>query len=109
MGVGALAVDAESVKRASVRGRAVAVRAVAGARAGMRRHALDENFEAADALAPCDDLATVARRLRHQHVFGLAAFLLDQGPRGGLPISSSDVNMWVMPSGGRSAVAQSSR
>src|SRR6185312_15037941 len=56
--------------------------AVLGPGAGMRRHALDEDLEARDALAPGDDLAAVAGRFGHQHIFGLAAFGLDQRPRG---------------------------
>ena len=56
--------------------------AVLRPRAGMRRHALDEHLEARDALAPGDDLAAVARRLRHQHIFCLAPLGLDQRARG---------------------------
>ena len=56
--------------------------AVLRLRAGMRRHALDEHFEAGDALAPGDDLAAVACRLRHQHIFGLAPLGFDQRARG---------------------------
>ncbi len=48
----------------------------------MRRHALDEDFEACHALASRDDLAAVARRLRHQHVLGFTPFRLDQRARG---------------------------
>jgi hypothetical protein len=55
--------------------------AVLGPRAGMRRHALDEHLEAGDALAPGDDLAAVARRLGHQHIFCPAALGFDQRPR----------------------------
>ena len=45
-------------------------------------HALDEDLEARDALAPGDDLAAVAGGLGDQHVFGLAALGLDQRARG---------------------------
>ena len=47
----------------------------------MRGHALDENLEAPDALAPGDDFAAVARRLGDQHIFRLASLGLDQRTR----------------------------
>ena len=56
--------------------------AVLGPRAGVGRDALDEDLEPSDALAPGDDLAAVARWLRHQHIFRLAALGLDQRARG---------------------------
>ena len=55
--------------------------AVFGPCAGMRRHALDENIEARDALAPGDDLSAIAGGLGDQHVFGLASLGLDQRAR----------------------------
>src|SRR4029077_2503562 len=56
--------------------------AVLRPRPGMGGRALDENLEPTDALAPGDDLATVAGRLGHQHVFGLLPFGFDQRARG---------------------------
>ena len=43
---------------------------------------LIEDLEPSDALAPGDDLAAVAGRLGHQHIFGLASLGLDQRARG---------------------------
>src|SRR4051812_34874546 len=45
-------------------------------------YALQEDLEARHALAARDDLAAVARGLRHQHIFRLAPFSLDQLARG---------------------------
>ena len=48
----------------------------------MGRDALDGDIEPRDALAPGDDLAAVAGRLGHQHIFGLAPLGFDQRARG---------------------------
>src|SRR6516164_277128 len=48
----------------------------------MGRHALDEDLEPSDALAPRDDLAAIASWFRHQHISGPASLGLDQGARG---------------------------
>ena len=65
--------------------------AVLVARAGMRRHALDEDLEARDALAPGDDLAAVARPARSPAHISLCVPPASISAREvGLPISSSE-------------------
>ena len=60
----------------------MALRPSSGREPACGRHALDEDLEARDALAPGDDPAAVAGRLGHQHIFRFASLGLDQRPRG---------------------------
>ncbi len=88
----------------------IALRPSLRARAGMRRHALDEDLEPRDALAPGDDLAAVAGGLGHQHIFGLAPFRLDQRARGrAADLLVGDVELGDAERRTLAAVAQSCR